>query len=193
MNAQASHKSRRLRPGRMLLGGLLVVPLALLLLLGSNLWTYSRLSHEAPVADLEFRQIGDHRYQVRLRRPDGSERRLVLEGDQWQLDARVIKWKPWANLLGLDASWRLERIAGRHADPARARRGPVTLYQLAPSGVLDAWTLARRHAAWLPLFDSAYGSSVYLPMGDRLAYHVSISQTGLLARPIPPDEQGAGD
>ena len=32
--------------------------------------------------------------------------------------------------------------------------------------------------------DAAYGSAVYLPMSDAARYQVSISRTGLVARPM---------
>ncbi len=172
-----------------LLRGIVSAPLLLIILVGSNLWSYHRLTHEALIADIAFQELGPERYLATLSLPGGQARRYVLEGDEWQLDARVIKWKGWANLLGLDAAYRLERLGGRYSDPIEARNGPRSIHQLAPGSVLDLWVLARRHGDWLPLVDSAYGSSVYLPMDDDRAYHVTISQTGLLARPATPPKE----
>ena len=158
------------------------LPVLLLLVLSLNLLTYSRLSYEQPVAELRVSQIDKGRYLVLL--SEGSEeKRFVLNGDQWQLDARVIKWKPWANtLLGLDARYRLERLGSRFSDPDAARTGRPRLYQLAMVSLLDVWELAQRHAAWMPAVDAAYGSSVYLPLEDGAVYRISMSQSGLLAR-----------
>jgi hypothetical protein len=147
------------------------------------LLTYSRLSYEQPVAELRISQIDPGRYLVLLS-TGGKEKRLVLNGDQWQLDARVIKWKPWANLLGLDARYRLERLSSRFSDPRLAQTRHPRVYQLAMVSWLDLWELAQKHAAWIPAVDSAYGSSVYLPLEDGRAYRISLSQTGLVARPM---------
>jgi len=184
------HRFPHLRIG--LLGGAFAVPLLLLLLVASSLWSYHRLGHEGLVAEISFVQLGPERYRATLRLPEGRVEDYVLEGDDWQLDARVIKWKGWANLLGMDAVYRLERLSGRYSEPEKERHRPPSLHQLAPDAVLDLWVLARRHGNWLPFFDSAYGSSVYLPMEDGAAYLVTISQTGLLARPIAVGRRQAG-
>ncbi len=162
---------------------LIGLPLLLLLVLVLNLLTYSRLAYEQPVAELRVSQMGPDRYLVLLS-AGGDEKRLVLNGDQWQLDARVIKWKPWANLLGLDARYRLERLGSRFSDPAEAETRRPRIYQLAMVSWLDVWELAQKHSAWMPAVDAAYGSSVYLPLEDGTAYRISLSQSGLVARPI---------
>lgn len=168
--------------------------LALALVLGGiafNLHSYRRLTYEQPVAELAFSQLGPQRFQVLLRLPDGQGRLLGLEGDEWQLDARVLKWRGVANLLGLDARYRLERIRGRYRDLERERRGPHSVHQLAPQQGLDLWTLAERHGRWLPWVDAVYGSAAYLPMVDGARYSVSLSQSGLVARPANAQAEGA--
>lgn len=159
------------------------LPTLLLVLLALNILTYSRLSYEQPVAELRISQIDDNRY-LALLSYGTEEKRLVLNGDQWQLDARVIKWKPWANMVGLNTRYRLERLSSRFNDPKKARTRQPRIYQLAMVSLLDVWELAQRHAAWVPAVDAAYGSSVYLPLGDGFAYRISMSQSGLLARRI---------
>ena len=159
------------------------LPALLLLLLTLNLLTYSRLSYEQPVAEIRISQIDKDRF-LALLTYGKEEKRLVLNGDQWQLDARIIKWKPWANMLGLDTRYRLERLSGRFDDPEKARTRQPRVYQLAMVSLLDIWELAQRHSAWMPAVDAAYGSSVYLPLGDELAYRISMSQSGMVARPI---------
>ncbi len=175
---------------RRLLGGGLALLLLGVLLLGGNLWTFSRLAHEQPVADIRFRQLAPYRYLVVLRTSAGEERRFVIEGDQWQLDARVIKWRPWANLLGLDAMYRLERLSGRYSRADLARRRRPSVHVLTPVAAVDLWAASEPLLHWLPLFDAVYGSAVYLPMKDAVAYHVTLSQSGLLARPADPSIEG---
>jgi hypothetical protein len=36
----------------------------------------------------------------------------------------------------------------------------------------------------MPIIDAVYGSATYLPMADGALYEVSLSHTGLLARPL---------
>ncbi|MES1943164.1 hypothetical protein PC39_03537 [Salinisphaera sp. PC39] len=161
--------------GCLTLGGLLIAA-------GLNLYTYARLTYEQPVATVTFEHRGDGRYLARLAQPGKPTRRYELAGDEWQLDARVLKWRAPANLLGLDAQYRLERLSGRYADVVDETSRPRTAHDLADEPGLDVWTLARRHSSWLPLVDASYGSATYLPMADGARFSVSLTQSGLIAR-----------
>lgn len=155
-----------------------------LFVVSSNLSSYARLTHEAPVADLAFEEMGPKLYRATLTRlPTGEIQSFALYGDDWQLDARVIKWLGVANLLGLDALYRLERVSGRYGDVDQERSEPRSVHSLAAPHTLDLWALARANPKWLPFVDALYGSATYLPMADGAHYRVTISQSGLVARP----------
>jgi len=147
-----------------------------------NLYTYQRLTHEQTIAVLTFRLLGPQRYNVVLKRQD-KVGQFQLDGDEWQLDARILRWQPPVQLLGLNSLYRLERISGRYQDLALERNEPRTIYMLATHDGLDIWSLARRYHAWLPWVDAYYGSATYLPMQDNARYTVAINQYGLIARP----------
>lgn len=150
-----------------------------------NLHTYQRLTHEQSVAEIAFRQFEPNAYGATLSTAGGGEiKRFVIRGDEWQIDARVLKWHGFANLLGLDAHYRLERLSGRYARLSSERNGARTVYDLAPPAVgLDLWGVAKRYERWVPFTDAVYGSAAYLPMANGARYEVSISQSGLIARP----------
>lgn len=150
---------------------------------GMNLWTYHRLSFEQPVASLEFRQLGPQRYLARLIRETGEEQDYEISGDQWQLEARVLKWRAPANLLGLDAQYRLERITGRYSDIESERSGLRSAHDLSAERGLDFWRITQRYPQLLPLVDARYGNAAYMPMANMARYQVSLTQSGLVARP----------
>lgn len=156
---------------------------AVVFLVGLNLLTWQRFTAERPVAELSFRQLGPQFYAVDLRFADGLERHLQLRGDEWQLDARVLKWKSFATLFGLDPLYRIERINGRYENLEQAQSAPPSVVGLSDPRGIDLWNLAHDKAGWLPFVDAVYGSATYLPMADSARYLVSISNTGLLARP----------
>lgn len=173
---------------RSALGGILLVALAAALIAGSATFrTYARLTNEAPVADLVFEALGPQRFRATLTRaPSGDVQTFDLAGDEWQLDARVLKWRGWANAAGLDARYQLERMSGRYRDVEEERSAPRTVYALGASPRVDLWLLARAYPTWLPFVDAVYGNAAYLPMADGARYRVTISQTGLVARPTNP-------
>ena len=167
------------------MGALLLGMAALLFVTSLNLHTYARLTHERPVAEIVFEQRGPQTFNATLAQvPSGEIQMFVLQGDEWQLDARVLKWKGWANLFGLDAQYRLERVSGRYRDIEQERNGERTVYPLAENPGLDLWKISLEHPSRLPFVDAVYGNAAYMPMTDGARYEVSITQTGLIARPV---------
>jgi hypothetical protein len=151
---------------------------------GFDLATYSRLTHEQPALEATFARSDDGAWQAVLTYPSGATERFSLRGDEWQVDARVIKWRGVANVLGFDTVYRLERLSGRFTDVAQERTTPRSVHALHPDAPLDVWAWLRRHAHRLPGVDAQYGSAVYVPLADGGSYQVTVSQSGLVARPL---------
>jgi hypothetical protein len=178
--------------GSGLMGLLLLAVAGFLFVISLNLHTYARLTHEEPVAEIVFEARGPQQYRATLAEvPSGEMQLFMLAGDEWQLDARVLKWKGWANLLGFDAQYRLERIGGRYRDIEQERNGQRTVYPLSENPGLDLWMLSTRYPQWLPFVDAVYGSATYMPMADGARYEISITQSGLIARPKNPAAESA--
>jgi hypothetical protein len=157
---------------------------ALVVAFAVNLRSYARLAHEEPVAELSFEARGPQRFLATLTvLPERGTRRFELAGDEWQLDARVLKWRGWANLLGLDARYRLERVSGRYRDLEQERGATRSVYALGDEPAIDLWSLAKDYPDWLPFVDAVYGSATYLPMAAGARYEVTLTQSGLVARP----------
>jgi hypothetical protein len=169
--------------GRLVAGGSLCALAAVAGAVALNLYTYHRLSQERLVAELALTTIGPQHYRVRLSYPDGETRDFELRGDDWQLDARILRWQGLATLLGMDTLYRVERVSGRYAQVEQELTAPRTVYALATNAGADLWGLARRHKDWLPWVDAVYGSATYMPLADDAHYDVLVSGSGLLARP----------
>jgi hypothetical protein len=153
-------------------------------LIGTNLRSYQRLSYEQPAGELQFTKQGDRSFEARLSYPDGESASFPLRGDEWQVDARVLKWHAFANLVGFDAAYRLERISGRYTHIEDERSQPRTVYDLHSAGRIDPWELVHRYRSWIPWMDALYGSATFLPMADGALYEIKVSQSGLIARPL---------
>lgn len=161
----------------------LVLAGLLLGLLASNLYTYSRLTDEALIAKLRFVQIEPRRYRVELRSGDFCEQqKFELYGDEWRLDARFLKWKPLANLFGLDAMYRLERLSGRYHSIADENSQKHQAFEVSHRPGIDFLQyLGRDWKYWSPV-DTFFGSSVYESVDSAYEYSVYRSQSGLLVR-----------
>ncbi|MFC4818772.1 hypothetical protein [Dokdonella ginsengisoli] len=151
---------------------------------GASLLGYRRLTAETTVATIDARQLAPQRYAVALTTADGVRHEVELQGDDWQLDARVIKWRSGAVLLGAPPLYQLDRVGGRYRDVAQEREAPRSVVALTPAQPLDLWRLKQRFPRWLPWVDADYGSAAYLPLVDGGRYTVTLSAAGgLVARP----------
>jgi len=150
---------------------------------GVTLRGYRLFDAEAPVATLDSRKLGPQWFAIRVNLPDGSHRSVQLHGDEWQIDARVIKWSPRAVMLGARPLYRLDRLSGRYRNADQARTTEPSIVSLGQDTLPDLWQIKQQFPQWLPWIDTDYGSAAYLPLVDGGAYTVSISPLGgLIAR-----------
>ncbi len=155
---------------------------------------YERLTAEQLVGVIEFTQSAPEAYEARLMIDGKIDRLVTLRGDEWQLDARVVTWKPPATILGLDPVYQLERLSGRYSDIERERSQQRTVFGLAEERPLDLWSLARNFPKLTPGVDAFYGTATYLPMADGARFRVTLSRDALIARPInDPARKAVGD
>jgi hypothetical protein len=163
--------------GMLLLAGLFA------LMLAANLYTYYRLSDESPIAELEFVMTGEGRYEAIISYGDFcNPARYPLYGDQWRLDALFLKWRSWANLLGFDSLYRIERLGGRYRDVDRENSEAHEAHTLHPQGGVDLVAALASYGGRFSPVDTLYGSSVYEDMNPHYLYRVYRSQSGLLVR-----------
>ena len=157
-----------------------------------NVLTYHRLTYERPVATIELHKKGDRFFDATLTEPpieataQETSRTYEIHGDEWRIEARVLKWKPWANTLGLDSQYQLDRLSGRYEDTESELHAERSVYDLKPVSKyhLDLWKLARHDSRYAPMVDTLYGGGVFMPMRDGAKYEVWITQSGLIARPV---------
>ncbi|MBX9914821.1 MAG: hypothetical protein K2Y25_13090 [Pseudomonadaceae bacterium] len=165
--------------------GLAFVAIAgFILLLADDLRSYQPLIADAPLVTVSFQAQGQQSYQVSLQ--EGAvERVFTLEGDLWQLDARLLQWKGLAGLIGLQTGYRLEKLSGRFLAIEQQDKALHTEAILAqsPYGV-DLWRWLRTGPHDLFLLNAQARRVTYLPMADQAVYSVTLTPTGLLAQPL---------
>ncbi|PKR60433.1 hypothetical protein [Thalassospira lohafexi] len=148
--------------------------------------TYTRLTDEKPIASLYFEPVAEEEFIAHLSSPhadvDGTYK---LYGDQWRIDAAFMKLQPWANILGMDARYKLVRFEGRYSDIERENTQPHIAYELGSDGGFDLGYLLVK----LPfLMDAQYGSSTFTDISEDAVYTVYRTQFGLLVRSEPKPE-----
>lgn len=180
-----------LRRGRLLklagnftFGLLLVTVAAALGALAFATRGYQALTREEVALVVRTEPVAAQRFNAHIRFSDGRTTTLSLAGDQFYLDAHILKWKPLVNIFGLHTAYELDRAAGRYSKLEEERRGARTVYALAPARPIDIFELRQRYALLAPLLDAEYGSATFIAADRPRTYEVRVSTTGLLVRPV---------
>lgn len=157
-----------------------------LILAALDLLSYKQLTAEKTIITLMMEELGEQHYKVNLTHVlEGQEESFELRGDQWQIDARILKFKGLFGRIGAKPSYRLDRISGRYFSLEDERRSERTIYALSESEYgLDTWAWLNENAGIIPGVDTTYGSATYLPMADGALFEVSLSYNGLVAKPL---------
>lgn len=143
---------------------------------------YRALTREDLAAFLHVKPAGPQRFEATVRFPDGKEARYDLAGDELYVDARILKWKPMANLVGLHTAYELDRISGRYRAIDDERAKPRTVHELGRSRPVDLFALRKRYDFLGEAFDAEYGSGSFVPVAREAVLEVRVSTTGLLIR-----------
>jgi hypothetical protein len=180
----------RIRPLRFLtrtLAGLLLLSGAALAgALALGLQGYHAFTREEVAAYLSVRPIGPQRFETRIRFGDGREAVYQLAGDEVYVDAHILKWHPYANLLGLHTAYELDRLGGRYHAIDQEKSATRTVHSLALDKPVDLFGLRRRYEFLAPLIDAQYGSATFVPVTGPAELEVLVSTTGLLIRQVVP-------
>ncbi|MHC1480019.1 hypothetical protein ACYJW8_07190 [Frateuria aurantia] len=182
---QSLHERRHLQSGLAGLALLLVAALSLLAFAAAlALQGYRRLRDDTPVATLDARILAPQQWQLTLTQPDGSRQQLMLSGDDFDIEAVIVKWQLPALLAGAPPLYRLDRLSGRYDDVSQEQTAPRTVIALHGGNSWDLFDLKRRYNSWIPGVDTIYGSGAFLPLVEQGHYQIELSATGgLVARP----------
>jgi len=142
-----------------------------------------RLADETELGTVALSRLEPGVYLATLDLQDQGASHYRLAGDHWQLDVRFLRWRLPARLLGADSLYQLDRISGRYAEPSKMAHSELTAYGLSDAPGRLMWRVASEAGRRLPWVDAEYGSSVYLPMADGARFRVTITDSGLIARP----------
>jgi hypothetical protein len=180
-----ARRRRPVRATRSLAGGVVTgCAGAASIMLAFSYYGYERLVGEQLVGTIQFSESETEDFVARVMIAGETDQMFRLVGNEWQMDARVVIWKPPATLLGLDPIYQLDRISGRYADIEEEKTKARTVHDLSDPVTLDVWQFARKYPKLLPGVDAQYGTATYLPMANGAIYEVKMTRTGLIARPV---------
>jgi hypothetical protein len=167
-------------------GNLLLLALAISAVLGIAAWEmqqFKSLESGSTVVTLEFTEVGPQLFDVEL--SGGEAGRVRLNGDQWELDAQVLRWRGLGHAIGLQDGYRLHRLAGRYLALEQQQGADAP-----PSGLLHATPSWRDLWHWLDrsgnqtLLEADAFTLRFMPMTSGARYGLEIGATGLTPLPL---------
>jgi len=147
-----------------------------------SLQGYNALTREELAASVEIVPLDEQSFTAILSFPDGSEKQFILEGDEFYIDAHILKWKSLANLLGIHTLYELDRISGRYTDIEDEINKKRTVYSLAEERLIDIFNLRLEYPFLSFLVDAEYGSASFVLINNNRKLDILVSTTGLLIR-----------
>jgi hypothetical protein len=147
--------------------------------IGYALSSYELLSGEELAADVQLRKQEGGGYTAMVTYPSKRFQVYDLTGDQWRVEARLIRWEGAPRLPGLEAFYRLERLSVRSKSAAPDAQ-PAEL-PLPPPDRLDLWKMI--DSMKVPGLGAVNVTANFLPVADGASFGVSISPAGIVARP----------
>jgi len=143
---------------------------------------YRSLLKEECAATITIEPAGKQRFVARVVLPDGETAEYICGGDQVYVDAHILKWHPWFNLIGVHTAYQLDRIGGRYITIDDEKNKPHTVHSIAKSSKVDMFKIRMRWVALKPLLDAEYGSAAFIYADLPAVYKIMVSTSGLLVR-----------
>ena len=143
---------------------------------------YRALTREDVAAHISVKPSGKQRFLATFRFADGREATYDLAGDSIYVDAHILKWHPYANMIGLHTAYEIDRVTGRYHSIKDERDAMRTVHALGRDKPIDLYELRRSYSILSPLFDAEYGSATFVPVTRAAELELRVSTTGLLIR-----------
>jgi hypothetical protein len=147
---------------------------------------YKALTYEETAATVRIEPLGTKSFMAHFIFPDGRRASYKLSGDELYIDAHILKWKHFVNILGLHTAYELDRVTGRYIDVKDELGSPRTVFVLSQDKPLNMFNLRQRYFFLGRLLDADYGSATFINSDKAAIFEIRVSATGLLIRDSRP-------
>jgi hypothetical protein len=147
---------------------------------------YRALTYEETAATVRIEPLGAKSFMAHFIFPDGRRASYHLAGDELYVDAHILKWKPFVNIMGLHTTYELDRVTGRYIDVKDELLSPRTVFILSQDKPLNMFNLRQRYFFLRHLLDAEYGSATFINSDKSATFEIRVSATGLLIRDSQP-------
>lgn len=166
----------------------LFAPLSLgVIVLSQDIISYRNLAVEERIASVFVAQHDADTFNLRID-IDGEAMpfRFPVNGDEWRLEGRVLRWDSSLAKLGVQNLVRLERLSGRYHNTTDEAQRHRSVHPLPTRAWVDSWSFLSDYAYVWRYVEADYGSGVYAPLRDGAVFGVYLGRSGLFIRPENP-------
>lgn len=180
---------------RVVFGGIALAGAAIFGLIGLNLQTYAQLTKERLAGQVVLTKpagADEFTYTAAVDLADNGKLRgapvdFEVKGEQFRVEGPVLKWKGWANVLGLDSVFRVDHIEGVYVDTDCQNRFYAGRQDLnEKGGPQDQFKSIRNLGeSWklVNAVDVLYIDGPRVPMADGAVYNIKATQAGFELEP----------
>ncbi len=174
---------------RVLFGGLTLAGAAIIGLVGLNLQTYAQLSKEWPVGVVTIKKgMADFDWIASIDLMDNGQLRgqphdYQVTGEEIFVGGPIITFKPWANVVGMDAVFQVATVRGGYfnANCTNTYNPRVeTIDNPNNDSLLDSIAEAWKFAA---AREVAHNTLSGQPLGDGAVYDIVATQDAVMLKP----------
>ncbi len=145
---------------------------------------YQNLTYEQQLAHISIKKQAQQKFSADIVLEDGQHFNFEISGDEIYIDARILKWKPWANLIGIHSLYRLDRVGGRYIEYDEEINKQRSLFQFIEGSGKDLFDYRSDYEILGWMVDAEYGNAAFIPVKDQAEYLLSLSSSGLILRDL---------
>jgi hypothetical protein len=173
---------------RVLFGGLTLAGAMIVGLVGLNLQTYAQLSKERLAGQIVLKKTGDHNFIASVDLADdgklrGEPRDYQITGERVHVSGPIVKFKPWANVIGIDSLFKINEIYGTYVNANCTNKYSPRRETTEECAAGDFFGCLGTSWKLLNLADFSHTSDSGQLMADGAVYEIYASQDALELKP----------
>jgi hypothetical protein len=176
---------------RVLFGGLTLAGAMIVGLIGLNLQTYAQLSKERLAGQVTLKKNGDFDFTATIDLADaegklrGQPKDFQITGQRVHVEGPVVKFKPWANVIGVDSLFKVTEIYGTYVNPNCTNKYAPRRETTEECATGDFMGCLGSSWKMLNLADFSHTSASGQLMEDGAIYDIYASQDAFELKPNP--------
>lgn len=176
---------------RVLFGGLTLAGAMIVGLIGLNLQTYAQLSKERLAGQVVLKKNGDYDYTATIDLADengklrGQPKTYQVTGQRVHVEGPLVKFKPWANVIGMDSLFKVNEVYGTYVNPNCTNKYAPRRESTEECKPGDFFGCLGQSWTMLNLADFSHTSASGQLMGDGAIYDIYASQDAFELKPNP--------